>query len=513
MTAIVSIKGVGKSYVRGKQRVEVLKDLDLEVERGEFLALMGPSGSGKTTLLNLIGGLDRPDSGEIDGGRRERSTGMSGGPAREVARAARRLHLPVLQPAARAHGRAQRRGAAAAHEALGAKSASATSRPRSRSWGSPTARSTSRPSSPAASSNASRSRARSSRSHAARLRRADGRPRPRDVRVDSRAAAAPEPKARQDDRDGHARSARGRARVAATVRRQGRARPRRCSAPRHEIPAAVWSGLWRKRARTILTLISVVVAFSLFGIVDGVTAAFDHAIDRLTDAAGLRTRAASTSRRGCRSRIARGSRACPACARSASSTSSAAIIRTRETTSTRPRSTRITCMRWPTSTLADEQLEAMQRTRDGRGHRTEARGKVRLEDRRPRDAEVAALDRARTARSTGRSTSSASTRFPKARFPPTRTSGSTTTISTRRARSGNGTVTLYLLKVDDAAASAEISERNRPAVRELDGRDTHSNGSRADPRANRARRQHRLHRERDRRRPCCSRCCSSRATR
>jgi putative ABC transport system ATP-binding protein len=66
MTAIVSIKGIAKSYVRGKQRVEVLKNLDLAVERGEFLALMGPSGSGKTTLLNLIGGLDHPDRGEIE---------------------------------------------------------------------------------------------------------------------------------------------------------------------------------------------------------------------------------------------------------------------------------------------------------------------------------------------------------------------------------------------------------------------------------------------------------------
>jgi putative ABC transport system ATP-binding protein len=54
-----------KSYVRGKQRVEVLRGIDLEVAQGEFLALMGPSGSGKTTLLNLIGGLDRPDRGEI----------------------------------------------------------------------------------------------------------------------------------------------------------------------------------------------------------------------------------------------------------------------------------------------------------------------------------------------------------------------------------------------------------------------------------------------------------------
>jgi putative ABC transport system ATP-binding protein len=63
--AIVSIKNVVKGYVRGKQRVEVLHGLDLEVAQGEFLALMGPSGSGKTTLLNLIGGLDWPDTGEI----------------------------------------------------------------------------------------------------------------------------------------------------------------------------------------------------------------------------------------------------------------------------------------------------------------------------------------------------------------------------------------------------------------------------------------------------------------
>jgi putative ABC transport system ATP-binding protein len=65
LSAFISIKRVIKGYARGKQRVEVLHALDLEVETGEFLALMGPSGSGKTTLLNLIGGLDRPDSGEI----------------------------------------------------------------------------------------------------------------------------------------------------------------------------------------------------------------------------------------------------------------------------------------------------------------------------------------------------------------------------------------------------------------------------------------------------------------
>jgi putative ABC transport system ATP-binding protein len=65
MAAVVSIQNVVKRYTRGKQQVEVLHGLNLEVEGGEFLALMGPSGSGKTTLLNLIGGLDRPDSGEV----------------------------------------------------------------------------------------------------------------------------------------------------------------------------------------------------------------------------------------------------------------------------------------------------------------------------------------------------------------------------------------------------------------------------------------------------------------
>jgi putative ABC transport system ATP-binding protein len=65
VSALISIEKVVKGYTRGKQRVEVLHALDLEVEAGEFVALMGPSGSGKTTLLNLIGGLDRPDSGTI----------------------------------------------------------------------------------------------------------------------------------------------------------------------------------------------------------------------------------------------------------------------------------------------------------------------------------------------------------------------------------------------------------------------------------------------------------------
>ncbi len=68
MSAIVSLSKVSKSYIRGKQEVVVLRDLDLSIEAGDFAALMGPSGSGKTTLLNLIGGLDQPTSGQHHGG-------------------------------------------------------------------------------------------------------------------------------------------------------------------------------------------------------------------------------------------------------------------------------------------------------------------------------------------------------------------------------------------------------------------------------------------------------------
>ncbi len=62
---LVRIRGVSKTYARGKQRLEVLHHIDLDIGRGDFLALMGPSGSGKTTLLNLIGGLDSATEGSI----------------------------------------------------------------------------------------------------------------------------------------------------------------------------------------------------------------------------------------------------------------------------------------------------------------------------------------------------------------------------------------------------------------------------------------------------------------
>lgn len=68
---LVAIRGLTKNYSRGKQVIEVLHHIDLDILRGDFVALMGPSGSGKTTLLNLIGGLDTPSAGSIEiNGRR-----------------------------------------------------------------------------------------------------------------------------------------------------------------------------------------------------------------------------------------------------------------------------------------------------------------------------------------------------------------------------------------------------------------------------------------------------------
>lgn len=62
---VVDVRGVHKTYRRGSETLDVLQGVDVEVERGEFLALMGPSGSGKTTLLNLIAGIDFPTSGRV----------------------------------------------------------------------------------------------------------------------------------------------------------------------------------------------------------------------------------------------------------------------------------------------------------------------------------------------------------------------------------------------------------------------------------------------------------------
>jgi putative ABC transport system ATP-binding protein len=64
MSALISVRNLTKTYQRGPEKIQVLHGVDLDIETGDFVALMGPSGSGKTTLLNLIGGLDSPSAGK-----------------------------------------------------------------------------------------------------------------------------------------------------------------------------------------------------------------------------------------------------------------------------------------------------------------------------------------------------------------------------------------------------------------------------------------------------------------
>src|SRR6202166_2054369 len=64
-SALIQVRGVNKTYSRGGESIQVLQGLNLDVDKGDFVAFMGPSGSGKTTLLNLLGGLDVPSAGSI----------------------------------------------------------------------------------------------------------------------------------------------------------------------------------------------------------------------------------------------------------------------------------------------------------------------------------------------------------------------------------------------------------------------------------------------------------------
>jgi putative ABC transport system ATP-binding protein len=130
---LAELRGVTKTFRRGRETIEVLQGTDLAIPRGDFLALMGPSGSGKSTLLNLLGGLDRPDSGEVwvDGQRIDRlSSGrLAAWRARHVGfvfqfynllpvlTAQKNVELPLLlAPLSRAE---RRRHAAAALELVG----------------------------------------------------------------------------------------------------------------------------------------------------------------------------------------------------------------------------------------------------------------------------------------------------------------------------------------------------------------------------------------------------------
>ncbi len=66
MPDLIRLTDVEKNYVRGRERITIFDKLTMQIEEGDFVAIMGPSGSGKTTLLNLLGGVDRPDGGTIE---------------------------------------------------------------------------------------------------------------------------------------------------------------------------------------------------------------------------------------------------------------------------------------------------------------------------------------------------------------------------------------------------------------------------------------------------------------
>src|SRR5687768_8099470 len=122
MDTLVAIRDLHKVYFRGSERIDVLQGVNLDIPKGDFLALMGPSGSGKTTLLNLMGGLDTPSEGtvEVAGDRIDKMSGgrLAAWRARHIGfifqlynllpvlTAARNVELPLLLTKL---GRAERR--------------------------------------------------------------------------------------------------------------------------------------------------------------------------------------------------------------------------------------------------------------------------------------------------------------------------------------------------------------------------------------------------------------------
>ena len=104
---LIQLRDIGKIYAVGEVEVRALQGVSLDIDRGEYVALMGPSGSGKTTLMNTLGCLDRPSDGSylLEG---EEVVEMSGDAAGPAAKSQDRLRLPELQSALADHGAGER---------------------------------------------------------------------------------------------------------------------------------------------------------------------------------------------------------------------------------------------------------------------------------------------------------------------------------------------------------------------------------------------------------------------
>ena len=111
MAAIIEVRGLGKTYEVGSEKIYALKNIDFVVQRGEFIAIMGQSGSGKSTLMNLLGCLDTPSEGTYFINGKEVSS-LSEDELAAHPQQGDRLHFPGVPSSAPLHGAAQRRAAA-----------------------------------------------------------------------------------------------------------------------------------------------------------------------------------------------------------------------------------------------------------------------------------------------------------------------------------------------------------------------------------------------------------------